>query len=117
MRDLHENILVFSKGRMDRVVRGESTITREAFMRDTLSIWDIRPESATRIGHPAPFPIELPQRLIELHTYRDEVVLDPFIGAGTTAIAARTTCRRFVGYDTNNDYLDIARQRLATLDT
>lgn len=116
MRDLHEYVLVFSKGRMGRVVRGESTITKEAFMRDTLSIWDIRPESATRIGHPAPFPVELPQRLIELHTYRYKVVLDPFIGAGATAVAARDTDRHFVGYETVPEYRLIAHQRLAPVD-
>lgn len=113
IRDLHEYILVFSKARMGRVVRGESTITKEAFMRDTLSIWDIRPESATRIGHPAPFPVELPQRLIELYTYRGEVVLDTFMGAGTTAIAARNTGRHFIGYETVDAYRTIATERLA----
>ena len=112
MRDLHEYILVFSKGQMGRVVRGESTITKEAFMRDTLSIWDIRPEHATRIGHPAPFPVELPQRLIELHTYRGEVILDPFMGAGTTAVAARNTDRHFVGYETVEAYRALAADRL-----
>ena len=115
IRDLHEYVLVFSKGRMGRVVRGESTITKEAFMRDTLSIWDVRPESATSVGHPAPFPVELPQRLIELHTFRDEVVLDPFIGSGSTAIAARTTDRHFVGYELDAGYCDLARERLADL--
>lgn len=115
LRDVHEYILVYSKGRMDRVGRGETTITKEAFMRDTLSIWDIRPESANRIGHPAPFPVELPARLTELYTYRGEVVLDPCMGAGATAVAAVAADRHFVGYEHVADYRLIAEQRLASL--
>ena len=76
-------------------------------------MWDIRPESARRVGHPAPFPVELPQRLIELYTFRDDLVLDPFLGSGTTAVAAVRTGRRFVGYDTDPTYIEIAAQRVA----
>ena len=111
LRDVHEYVLVFSKGRMDRVRRGESTIGRDEFLRDTLSIWDIAPESARRVGHPAPFPVELPRRLIELYTYRGDVVLDPFIGAGSTAIAAVETGRSWVGYEIDRRYARLTRQR------
>lgn len=114
LRDLHEYILVFSKGRMDRVRKGDNTIDRDAFLRDTLSIWDIAPESARRVGHPAPFPVELPRRLIELYTYAGDVVIDPFLGAGATAIAAIETGRHFAGYDTNRAYTRTARQRIRT---
>lgn len=93
LRDVHEYILVFSKGRMDRPHRGQSTSGRDEFLRDTLSIWDIPPESARRVGHPAPFSVELPRRLIELYTYRGDVVLDPFLGSGTTGVAAVETGR------------------------
>ena len=66
---------------------------------------DPRPSSARRVGHPAPFPVELPERLIELYTYRDDVVLDPFLGSGSTAVAAVRTDRRYVGYDTDPGYV------------
>lgn len=112
LRDVHEYIVVGSKGRLDRVRRGENTITKNAFLRDTLSIWDIPPASARRVGHPAPFPVELPRRLIELYTYIDDVVLDPFLGSGTTAVAAVETGRRYVGYDTDAKYVKLARARI-----
>jgi DNA modification methylase len=82
LRDLHEYVLVYSKGRMGRVRTGTSTIGREEFLRDTLSVWEIPAESAQRVGHPAPFPVELPRRLIELYTFTGDVVLDPFMGSG-----------------------------------
>jgi site-specific DNA-methyltransferase (adenine-specific) len=122
LRDLTERVLVASKGRFDRAVhwqkrkeRGlpwESTICRDDFMAWTLDTWQIRPEFAKRVGHPAPFPVELPRRLIELYTYRGDVVLDPFMGAGSTAIAAIQTDRRYVGYDTEADYVALAEQRI-----
>lgn len=123
LRDVTERILIASKGRFDRAHkwqvrkdRGlpwESTVTREDFMAWTLDTWDIRPESAKRIGHPAPFPVELPRRLIELYTYKGDVVLDPFIGAGSTAVAAVETGRHYVGYDTGADYIGLAERRIA----
>ena len=78
----------------------------------TLSIWPIRAASAKSVGHPAPFPIELPQHLIEFYTFEDELVLDPFMGSGTTAMAARRRCRHYVGYDTSPEYLQLAYKRL-----
>ena len=112
LRDLHEYCLCFSKGRMERVRRGESTISREEFMEATLSVWRIPPASAKKVGHPAPFPVALPRRFIELYTYRGDVVLDPFIGSGTTAVAALETGRRWVGYETDEAYANLARQRV-----
>ncbi|MCK4548290.1 MAG: site-specific DNA-methyltransferase [Candidatus Eisenbacteria sp.] len=116
LRDLHEYVLVFSKGRFDRVVKGENTIARDAFMRETLSVWEIPPESAKKVGHPAPFPVELPRRLIELYTFRDDLVLDPFCGAGATCVAAKETGRRYAGYDINPEYLRLADGRLRQTD-
>jgi site-specific DNA-methyltransferase (adenine-specific) len=81
-------------------------------MAATLSVWEIQPESAARVGHPAPFPVELPRRFIELYTYVGDLVLDPFIGSGTTAVAALRSDRRFVGYETNVEYVDIANRRI-----
>lgn len=123
LRDVTERILVASKGRFDRAHkwqvrkdRGlpwEATIKREDFLAWTLDTWGIRPESAKRVGHPAPFPVELPRRLIELYTYKDDVVLDPFMGAGSTAVAAIETGRHYVGYDTEASYIDLAERRIA----
>jgi DNA modification methylase len=91
----------------------EATISREDFLAWTLDVWRFPPASARRIGHPAPFPVELPRRLIELHTYAGEVVLDPFCGSGSTGVAAARCGRGFIGYDTDAGYLDLARSRLA----
>jgi site-specific DNA-methyltransferase (adenine-specific) len=114
LRDTHEYILVFCKGAFNRPKQNkESTITREQFMEWTKSVWTMNPESARRVGHPAPFPLELPARLIELYTFAGDVVLDPFMGSGTTALAARQARRRYVGYDTSEEYANLARRRLA----
>ena len=112
LRDLHEYCLCFSKGRMDRARRGRSTIERDEFMEATLSVWHLPPESARRVGHPAPFPVALPRRFIELYTYAGDVVLDPFMGSGSTAVAAVEAGRRFVGYDLDGAYARLARRRV-----
>ena len=78
----------------------------------TLSVWEFPPESASRVGHPAPFPIELPKRFIELYTFRDDLVLDPFMGSGTTAIAALQTGRHWVGYELSPEYAQLALRRI-----
>ena len=81
-------------------------------MEATTDVWEIGSESATRVGHPAPFPVELPERLIQLYTYAGDLVLDPFMGSGTTAVAALRTGRHFVGYDTDPVYVERAKQRV-----
>jgi site-specific DNA-methyltransferase (adenine-specific) len=112
LRDLHEYCLCFSKGRMDRARKGVSTIDRDEFLAATLSVWDIAPESARRVGHPAPFPVALPRRFIQLYTYAGDVVLDPFMGSGSTAVAAVVSGRHFVGYETDPAYVAAAESRL-----
>jgi site-specific DNA-methyltransferase (adenine-specific) len=122
LRDLTERVVVASKGRFDRAVpRAERqarglphgiTTTADEFMEATLDVWELAPESATRVGHPAPFPVELPQRFIELYTYEGDVVLDPLMGSGTTAVAAVRTGRHFLGYDTDPGYVETARRRV-----
>jgi site-specific DNA-methyltransferase (adenine-specific) len=95
LRDVHEYILIFSKGEYGRPAAGKvSTITREQFMEWTKSIWTMPTESAKRVGHPAPFPEELPYRLIQLYSYKNDIILDPFVGSGTTALAALKSERR-----------------------
>src|SRR5215212_2618905 len=113
LRDVSERVIVASKGRFDRARRGDSTVGTDEFMEATLDVWRMPPESARRVGHPAPFPVELPQRLIELFTYRGDLVLDPFLGAGSTAVAAVRTGRRYCGYDTDPAYVELARRRVA----
>ncbi len=112
LRDLHEYLLVFSKYSTSRPDKGVSDITREEFMRDTLSVWEVRPESAKKIGHPAPFPLELARRVIKLYSYVGDVVLDPFCGSGTTCVAAQGLSRRYVGIDNNQEYCQLAERRL-----
>ncbi len=122
LRDVTERVVIASKGRFDRALpqaerrrRGlpsVPTISRDEFLEATTDLWEIAPESARRVGHPAPFPVELPTRLIELFTYADDVVLDPFMGSGTTAVAAIRTGRRFVGYETDASYVAQARERV-----
>jgi site-specific DNA-methyltransferase (adenine-specific) len=106
-------VVVASKGSYRRARLGEDTISREEFLEATLSVWSIAPASARRVGHPAPFPVELPRRLIELYTFKGDLVLDPFIGSGTTAVAAVESGRHFIGYETEAAYLEIARARVA----
>ena len=119
LRDVHEYILIFSKGSfsLSRTEEEKSegrinTIEKQEFIDLTKSIWRFPTASAKRIGHPAPFPIELPRRSIEFYTYAGDVVLDPFIGAGSTALAAQNTGRFYVGFDISQDYIDLANNRI-----
>jgi len=112
LRDVHEYVIVASKGSYARVRRGEDTISKEEFLNATISIWNILPESARRVGHPAPFPVELPGRLIELYTFEGDLVLDPFLGSGTTAVAAVESNRHYVGYELSAEYIAIAERRI-----
>lgn len=121
LRDVHEYILVFSKGDYKRSLGKEerlfkkNTITRDQFLEWTKTIWQMGTESARRVGHPAPFPEELPFRLIQLFSFETDVVLDPFMGSGTTAMAALRSNRKYVGYETVEAYVRLSEQRLAKL--
>jgi site-specific DNA-methyltransferase (adenine-specific) len=115
LRDAHEYILVFSKAnfRRERLASRNDTMAKEDFLLLTKSVWTFGAESARKVGHPAPFPVELPYRLIQLYTYGGEVVLDPFMGSGQTALAAIKSGRHFVGYETNQAYRKLAERRIA----
>lgn len=116
LRDTHEYILIFSKGKFGRKAKDKkSSISRDEFLKYTKSIWSFQPESARKVGHPAPFPVELPYRCIQLYSFTDEVVLDPFCGVGTTAIAALKTGRHFICIDNNLEYVKKAKKRIAPL--
>lgn len=112
LRDVHEYILIFSKGGMRRSKIGENTILRDEFLEYTKSIWSFPTESAKRIGHPSPFPLELPRRLIQLYSFVGDLVLDPFSGSGTTCVAALESGRSYVGYDIIPEFCELARRRL-----
>jgi len=123
LRDVTERVVVASKGRFDRALTpvqrldagrpSSATISRDEFLEATTDVWELPAESAKRVGHPAPFPVELPKRLIELYTYEGDVVLDPFGGVGSTAVAAIRTKRHYLSYDTDAAYCDAARRRIA----
>ena len=126
LRDLSERVIIASKGRFDRAIDAKqrakrglpsvSTMSRDEFMESTVDVWEIPPESASRVGHPAPFPVALPERLIHMNTYEGELVLDPFMGSGTTAVAAKRTGRHFIGYDTDAGYAAAALERVAEVE-
>lgn len=114
LRDIHEYILVFSKGPFSREAAGKkSTIGRDEFLEYTKSVWTFGAESARKIGHPAPFPVELPLRCLKLYTFEGDVVLDPFMGSGTTAVAALSSGRHFVGYEIDPAYVEKAEARIS----
>ena len=115
LRDIHEYILIFSKDTFKRKGKNKNkkdTISRDEFLEYTKSIWKFNTESATRVNHPAPFPVELPRRLIQLYTFKNDIVLDPFMGSGTTALAALNSGRKFIGYEISDQYCEIARKRI-----
>jgi len=113
LRDIHEYILIFSKGTYKRPACGRrSTISRDEFLEFTKSVWSFQAEPARKVGHPAPFPVELPYRLIQLYTFEGDIVLDPFMGSGQAALAALKSGRRYVGYETSEEYVELARRRI-----
>lgn len=123
LRDVHEYILIYSKGsfklertKQERANGRDDTIEKQEFIDLTKSIWRFPTASAKRIGHPAPFPNELPRRCIEFYTFKGDVVLDPFIGSGSTACAAKSTGRSYIGYDISQEYIELAEQRINQLD-
>ena len=124
LRDISERIIIASKGRFDRArsvkqraadgLPHENTVMTEDFMASTLDVWAMPPESAQRVGHPAPFPVELPEQLIRLYTFKDDLILDPFMGSGSSLVAAARLDRRYIGYDLDAHYIEIARKRVET---
>lgn len=114
LRDTHEYILVFCKDAFSRKAPSGrvSTISRDEFLEYTKSVWTFPAESAKKVGHPAPFPVELPYRLIQLYTFEKEIVLDPFAGSGATCIAALKANRFYIAYDISEEYIRLAEKRV-----
>lgn len=124
LRDTTERVVIASKGRFDRAIPADerarhdpplphvATISSDEFMEATLDVWRIPSESARRVGHPAPFPVALPERLIRLFTWEGDAVLDPFMGSGSTLVAAASLGRRYVGYDLDPQYVQLAADRV-----
>lgn len=119
LRDVHEYILVFCKDSFSKkkVDEKKDTISRDEFLSWTKSVWTFPTESAKKIGHPAPFPLELPHRLINLYSYEEDVVLDPFCGSGTTCLAALQNNRNYIGYDVVEEYVNLAEKRISDFKT
>ena len=114
LRDYHEYILVFSKDSYSKNKNQEKrdTISHDDFIQWTQSVWKFPAVNAKKIGHPAPFPVELPHRLINMYSYEGDVVLDPFCGSGTTCIAAIQNNRRYIGYDIKEEYIELSKRRI-----
>ena len=111
LRDAHEVILVMDKGK-EFIPDGDSGISTEEFMEFTRSEWYMEPESAERVGHPAPFPEELPRRCILLWSNIGDIIVDPFPGSGTTLKVARALGRKAIAYELNKDYIPVIKKRL-----
>ena len=109
-----EYILIFAKGMTKKAGdKSKITLTKDEFVTNSLALWTISPESRQKkFGHHAMFPVELPYRLIQQLSYEDDVVLDPFAGAGTTAVAAKRLSRRYIGFELSPEYCKTATQRL-----
>ena len=114
LRDVHEYILIFSKDtyRRANIAERQATITKDEFLEFSKSLWDFPTQSAKKIGHPAPFPFQLPYRLIQLYTFAGEVVLDPFMGSGQVALAAIKSNRHYVGYEIDPAYVELSQNRI-----
>ncbi|HAV43297.1 TPA: site-specific DNA-methyltransferase [bacterium] len=108
-----EMIAVLYKNRWKKISGSrESDITKKEFLEWTNGVWTFMGESKTKIGHPAPFPIELPKRCIKLFTFVEDTVLDPFLGSGSTLIVCALTGRSGIGIEIDRNYCEIAKQRL-----
>jgi len=90
----------------------KSDISKKEFMDWTNGVWNFSGESKKRIGHPAPFPVELPRRCIKLFSFVEDTVLDPFLGSGSTLIACAQNNRKGIGIEIDRNYCELTKKRL-----
>jgi len=113
IREVHEHVLVFSKDERGlELDPGDPELGAEEMTELSKSVWVFPAESPKRVGHPAPFPEELPHRLIKLYSRPGDLILDPFVGSGTTCAVAKKLGRRWFGIDSNPDYVLLAHERI-----
>jgi len=110
-----EMIVILYKEEWKKKNKGESDINKQEFQEWTNGVWNFNGESKKRIGHPAPYPVELPKRSIKLFSYIGDLILDPFLGSGTTLIASAILQRKGIGFDIDKSYCEIAKRRLEVL--
>ena len=109
--DEHEMIVVAHKGKPR--IENSSKIDKENFFSYVHSVWQIKPETRRSNGHPAPYPIEIPKRLIDFLSGEGNIILDPFMGSGTTALACVMTNRKYIGFESNIEYYEESLKRLS----
>ena len=107
-----EMIVLLYKGQWKKNRKGKTDIIKKEFMDWTNGVWTFPGEKKTRVGHPAPFPEELPRRCIKLFSYKDDLILDPFLGSGTTLVAANKLNRKAIGVELDQEYVDLSQQRV-----
>jgi site-specific DNA-methyltransferase (adenine-specific) len=123
LRDIHEYIIIATKECNDLNIPKEDLDKFPEKLENRKleidlneyfqNIWTFGTESAKRVNHPAPFPVELPYRIIMMYSKRGDIILDPFMGSGTVAIASIIANRYYIGYDLNQEYIDRANNRIA----
>lgn len=118
----YEWITVFSKAGkrkpVSKEIKEKSKLTTEEWQKWAInSIWEMQPAKAKAEGHPAPFPLELPRRLIKLYSFWGDTVLDPFAGTGTTLCAAQQLGRKSIGFELNPDYIPLIKRKIMTVNT
>lgn len=112
-RSFSEFIIVAHKNNPKIQHDGETDLTKEEFLRWTKNVWFFPSESNR--NHPAPFPEELPKRCIKVYSYINDLILDPFVGKGTTCIVAKDLNRKYIGIDISEAYCKMSRQRLSQM--
>ena len=108
-----EIILIMYKKNWKKSLKGKSTITKEEFIEWTNGVWTFNGEKKKKIGHPAPFPLELPNRCMKLFSFEGDIILDPFMGSGTTLLSCQINNRKGIGIEINDKYCDLAKKRLS----
>ena len=112
LRSVWESIVIGQKSGKFKI-KNKIDITREEFLKWTCDLWNISPSRKPKVLHPASFPLEIPYRLIKLYTSQNDIILDPFIGSGTTAIACKDLNRNYIGIDISSKYVEMSKQRLS----